>query len=282
MIKRNIAILVNPKSGKGDSMRSGEWLAAQLSALNISFKLLSTPWPVSLAYFTEIWIIGGDGTFNYFINHYPKNELPLGLFKGGTGNDFAWSLYGDCTLAENFKKVLTGSPQRVDAGMCNDTFFVNSSGIGFDGEVLKSIKQIRWLGGHLGYLAVVVKKIFSYKESHVVLNIDGEQKSGKFLLLIVNNSSRTGGGFLVTPKASLTDGKLDLMLCDPLPLFKRLKYLPVIEKGKHLSLPFINYSQVQKVEIVCDRNLFAQLDGELITAAKFSYKIVPGKLLVIY
>ncbi len=282
MNTQHIAILMNPLSGKGESAKTGEWLAVRLTELNQSFVLLSTPWPATLLEFTEIWIIGGDGTFNFFINQYPDNALPLGLFKGGTGNDFAWSLYGECTLEENFMKVWHGSPQRVDAASCNDKLFVNSSGIGFDGEVLKSINQIRWLGGHLGYLAVVIRKIFSYQEQQVVIRTNETKESGKYLLMIVNNSSRTGGGFLVTPKASLTDGLLDFMLCKPLSILKRLRYLPVIEKGKHLSLPFINYQQVTQVHIESDKPLFAQLDGELISSSKFSFSILPGKLLVKY
>ena len=280
MVKQNICILINPKSGKGSSVKTGDWLAAKLTSMSVSFELWTTPWPESLEGFTEIWIIGGDGTINYFINKYSTNVLPLGFFKGGTGNDLAWNLYGDCTLEENFEKVWHGLPQRIDAAICNDRMFVNSSGIGFDGEVLKSIHQIRWLGGHLGYLAVVLKKIFSYKERCVRISIDNEKITGKYLLMIVNNSKRTGGGFMVTPTAQLNDGLLDFMLCEPLSVFRRLRYLPVIEKGRHLSLPFIRYSLVQKIVIECKSELFAQLDGELIAASTFSFKIIPGKLIV--
>jgi diacylglycerol kinase (ATP) len=145
---------------------------------------------------------------------------------------------------------------------------------------LKSIQHIRWLGGHLGYLAIVLKQIFSYRERQVAIRFGDEETSGKYLLMIVNNSSRTGGGFMVTPKASLTDGLLDVMLCEPLSLLKRLRNLPVIEKGKHLSLPFIKYRQVRNVEINANAVLFAQLDGELISAEKFIFSVLPGKLLV--
>ena len=40
--------------------------------------------------FTEVWIIGGDGTINWFINQYSEIQLPLALFGGGAGNDFHW------------------------------------------------------------------------------------------------------------------------------------------------------------------------------------------------
>ena len=85
---------------------------------------------------------------------------------------------------------------------------------------------------------------------------------------------------MVSPKASLTDGKLDMILCKPLSLFKRLKYLPVIEKGKHLDQPFIYFHQEQEVHIECEKELFAQLDGELISGKSFDIKILPGRLMI--
>jgi diacylglycerol kinase (ATP) len=32
---------------------------------------------------TEAWIVGGDGTLNYFINLYKEIAVPLVIFKGG-------------------------------------------------------------------------------------------------------------------------------------------------------------------------------------------------------
>lgn len=277
-----IAVLVNPLSGKGKAVDTGTWITKQLTLRKVSHQLFSTSWPGSLADFSEIWIVGGDGTFNYFINHYENNTLPLALFKGGTGNDFAWKLYGNISLEQQLENALRLSPRPVDAGRCNGRLYVNSTGIGFDGEVLRCIGTIRWLGGHIGYLWIVIRKIFSFKEFDFSITMGEKFFNEKFLLVIVNNSSRTGGGFLITPRASLTDGKLDIVLCKPLSLFKRLRYLPVIEKGKHLSLPFIFYTQEHSVHIESTKELYAQLDGELISSKIFDFEILPGRLLIRY
>lgn len=280
--KEKIAILVNPLSGKGKAVKIGHWLTRQLSAKNKAYTLFSSQWPEYLDGFSEIWLVGGDGTINYFLNHYKDNTLPLVLFKGGTGNDLAWKLYGESTLEQHFEIALKASPRPVDAATCNGNVFVNSSGIGFDGEVLRSMGTIRWLGGHPGYLAVVIRKIFTFKEPLFTIRTADKKFRGRFLLVIVNNSSRTGGGFMVTPKASVNDGKLDMLLCKPLSIWKRLRYLPVIEKGKHLQLPFISYSQEQSVHIEAEYEVYAQLDGELIRSKLFNLQILPGRLLVKY
>lgn len=278
----HIAVLVNPLSGKGKAVKTGKWLTNQMAIRNIGHTLYSTGWPGSLENFSEVWIVGGDGTINFFLNKYKANKLPLVLFKGGTGNDLAWKLYGDISLEQQFTKALTSSPRAIDIGLCNGRFYVNSAGIGFDGEVLRSIGSIRRIGGHIGYLWVVIKKIFSFREIAFKIIMGNTCFNEKYLLVIINNSSRTGGGFMVTPKASLTDGKLDIVLCEPLSIFRRLKYLPVIEKGKHLSLPFIYYDQVQAVRIESAHELYAQLDGELIRSKIFEFEVLPGRLLIRY
>jgi diacylglycerol kinase family enzyme len=279
---QKIAILVNPLSGNGKAIKIGAWLTRELFRRHTEHESFSSAWPQTFETFSDIWIVGGDGTVNYFINQYQANVLPLFVFKGGTGNDFAWMLYGDRTLEEQLEIALTASPRKVDAGLCNGSLFVNSSGIGFDGEVLRSMLSIRWLGGHLGYLLVVIRKIFTFKEFSFRIKAGDEEYNERFLLVIVNNAARTGGGFMVTPAATINDGKLDMILCKPLGVFQRLRYLPVIEKGKHLSLPFILYSQEQKVRIEGEDMLYAQLDGELIRSKIFDLEILPGRLLIKY
>jgi diacylglycerol kinase family enzyme len=67
----------------------------ELLKKDIHHALFKDDWPSAFNDFTDVWIVGGDGTLNYFINHYPEIELPLVIFGGGTGNDFHWLLTGN-------------------------------------------------------------------------------------------------------------------------------------------------------------------------------------------
>jgi len=281
-MSRCILLLINSRSGKGKAMALAATAEAELSGRNINFKKSIDDWPATLTECSEVWLFGGDGTVNYFINRYPRSEIPLAIFKGGTGNDLSWKLYGDISPQEQISLVLQASSKKTDLGSCNGRLYANSLGIGFDGEVLRSMDTVRWLGGHLGYLFVVIKKIFSFKEFSFRVTAGEKTLNKKFLLVIVNNSSRTGGGFMVSPKASLTDGKLDMVLCEQLPVLKRLRYLPVIEKGKHLELPFIHYSHEDSVKIECDKELYAQIDGELISGSSFDIKVMKEGLNILF
>ena len=278
----HIALVVNPKAGKGKSLKLMEQLKQQLQHRSITCVAFTDEWPQDFHAFTDVWIVGGDGTLNYFINHYPDIHLPLAIFKGGTGNDFAWKLYGDADVQQQLEIVLSSSPQPVDAAQCNEYLFVNGVGIGFDGEVLKQMKAIRLIGGHLGYYLVVLKTILSFKESSFEITGNGFTKKGKLLLAMVNNSSRTGGGFHVSPKASVRDGLIDLITSEPLTILQRFFYLPKIEKGNHLELPFIQHHTGESFLIECDKELPAQLDGELIVAKRFEFHVLKQKFFFRY
>lgn len=277
-----IGVFINSTSGKGRAIKVNTIITNQLKSKAVPFVMYKDDWPLHIANITEAWIVGGDGTLNYFINKYPNITIPLAIFKGGTGNDFSWKLYNNISTEEQIEKVLTATPKYVDAAMCNDKLFINGVGIGFDGEVLKSMSAIRWLGGHLGYLVVVIKKIFTFKEFEFSIQSSSHQYNQKFLIVNIANSSRTGGGFYISPLANVNDGQLNVTLCKPLPIIKRLKYLPVIEKGKHLQLPFISHHLTQKITIQMQQQVFAQLDGELIGGNKFEIEVLQNKFLFKY
>lgn len=276
---QHIAILVNPLAGKGKSKRLLNDVVLILQKKSISYSVFVMDWPKEFKVYSDIWIIGGDGTLNFFLNKYPDIHLPISIFPGGTGNDFYWKLYSDISINQQINLILSSSTKKIDAGFCNEKVFINGVGVGFDGAVLQSMRKGFLFSGHLAYLPVVIKKIFSFAEYSYDIEVNNEfiAQNKKFLLAMVTNSSRTGGGFLVSPDAKIYDGKLNLLLCTALPILNRLRYLPVIEKGNHLRLPFIMNSLAESVLIRCEKIIPAQIDGELFYSNKFEIKVLKGK-----
>lgn len=276
---KKVAILANPKAGDGKALKTAYWLADSLHKLKITNEIYNDEWPTdeTLNKFTDCWIIGGDGTINYFINKYPACKKNLALFNGGTGNDFAWKLYGDSNLAERFNQVIQATPKDIDAGVVNNKLYINCMGVGFDGEIIKSMKTIRFLGGKLGYMLAVIIKILSFKEKEFSIQTEQGQFHGKYLLALIVNSSRAGGGFYIAPNANINDGKLDMVLCETLPVWKRLIYLPIIKKGKHMHLPFVKQSLGKAFTIQCKVEMPIQVDGELIYAKDIQVKVLESQ-----
>lgn len=277
---KNIALLCNQLAGSGKAVLITERISNELIARKISFTVYTDDWTDDFDDYTDVWIIGGDGTLNYFINQYTELKLPLVIFNGGTGNDFHWFLYGELSIEEQIEMVLAAVPRPIDIGKCNDRLFINGVGIGFEGEVARVLTGKNKRAGKASFMITVLKKIFSYRSKTYQITADGKYFARKkYLIIDVNNGSRAGGGFHVAPLASASDGLFEFVVIEALPSIKRLRWLPVIEKGKHLKLPFVNYSTVKKILIESDDLIQFHLDGEYYTTDKIEIEINSKKLL---
>ncbi len=222
---------------------------------------------------------GGDGTLNYFINQYPEIKLPLSVFKGGTGNDFHWMLYGDMEVEKQIQMLLNSATQLVDAGVCNGQLFLNGVGIGFDGAIVKDLLRKKKLAGKASYLVSILKNIVGYTEKKYTILIDGEEIIQDCFMVSVANAKRYGGGFQVAPKASVSDQLLDVNIVGRIAPLKRITLLPVIEKGEHLDLSIIKYFQTGNVFIQTPTTVPAHVDGEFLSSDKFEINCLPKKFI---
>jgi diacylglycerol kinase (ATP) len=275
----SIVILSNPSAGKGRAKRVTAMLISKLDQLNFNFEHHSSDWPARLEKYSSVFVIGGDGTLNFFINKYKDIKIPIAIFKGGSGNDFAWKLYGNISPSEYLDRILSGSILKVDAGSCNDHLFLNGFGIGFDGAIVQAMGSRKKVSaGHLAYLLSVIKNILFFQERQVHLKIDHNiERVVKPFLIAVANGERYGGGFKIAPKAIINDGKLDMILIKEMSPFQRLWKIPVVQKGRHLSLPIVEYQLIKNVIINPTSSLAAHCDGEAIAGTFYQISILPGQ-----
>ncbi len=277
---KNIAIVCNNLAGGGRSIVLGKRIAGELQNRNINNTLFIRDWPQNFADFTDVWIVGGDGTLNYFINKYAGIKLPLVIFNGGTGNDVHSILYKDKNLDEQLQVALNAAPRFVDAGKCNEKYFRNGVGIGFEGSVAKSLtdkKKTR--RGKAAFMGTILRKVFFYNSKKYRTIANEYKAEGQKLLISVMNGHRAGGGFHIAPSSAIDDGLLDVIMVDKLHPFRRLRWLPVIEKGKHLDLPFIKYFRTKKLIVTSEQPMDTHLDGEYYSAKRVEIELLPSKYL---
>jgi diacylglycerol kinase (ATP) len=276
--KKNIAILCNALAGAGAAVPMAKTIGDALLAADIRYRIFNETWPDQFDGFSDIFIVGGDGTLNYFINQYRGIHLPLVLFKGGTGNDFHWLLYGDQTLEAQLQLALNRAPKPIDIGKCNDRYFINGLGIGFEGAVVKELSGKKKRPGKTSFFISILKNIFTYRSKYYTIESAERSLKGKMFLVDVSNGRRAGGGFHIAPEAKADDGLLDIIIADALQPIKRLFYLPVIEKGRHLQLSFIHHYHTKQITIECEELVPYHLDGEYAEAKNFNIQILPAEL----
>ncbi len=280
---KNIAIVCNQLAGAGRAVTLANKVLSELSATQIPHTFFKENWPADFNDFTDVWIVGGDGTLNYFVNHYPDIKLPLVIFNGGTGNDFHWLLYGKMSFEEQWQLALSVAPKPIDLGRCNEKFFINGVGVGFEGEVARSLTGKNKKAGKASFMAMILRKIFSYRSTSYHITVDDKPIAAKkYLIVDVSNGSRAGGGFHIAPDAKADDGLFDVVLIDALRPLSRLRWLPVIEKGKHLALSFVNHYRGKKILIESEDVIQFHLDGEYYSANKLEIEIMMGKLFFRY
>lgn len=279
-IPKNIAVLVNPIHNK--ALRVGKEICQLLQQREIPHTAFTLAWPTDWTNFTEAWIVGGDGTLNFFINSYPKFDLPMAIFKGGTGNDFHWTLYGNISTPEQVDRVLIASPRAVDAGHCNNHLFLNGVGIGLDGKVVQDLLGKKKWNGKLSYYAVVLRNIFFFKEFLCTISNETFHWGKKSLMINIANGRRYGGGFNVNPEGLINDRLLDINIIGHISPLRRLRFLGTLEKGKHTKLPMVTYLKTSSVHIKTAGIVPAHTDGEYFDASEFVIECLPARFFFLY
>ena len=222
--EKNISIVCNHLAGGGRAVTLGKRIAGELQSRNIKHSLHIGEWPENFNSFTDVWIIGGDGTLNYFFNKYPGIRLPLVVFNGGTGNDVHSLLYKNKSFEEQLEIGLTASPKFIDAGKCNEKYFMNGVGIGFEGAVAKSLTgKKKTKTGKAAFMSTILRKVFFYRSKKYKTISDEYKAESQNLLISVMNGQRAGGGFHIAPLSAINDGLLDVVMLEKLHPFRRLR-----------------------------------------------------------
>jgi lipid kinase YegS len=231
---------------------------------------------------------GGDGTLNAVVNAMmggdKRPKASLGILPLGTANDFARGAGIDAAdLLSALELACTGSPTEIDVGRMNDHYFINVASAGFGAEVTATTPQeIKTLLGGMAYSIMALVKAFQLEpyEGRLILP-DRTVKEGSMLIIAVGNSRFAGGGYEVTPRASMTDGLLDLAVVSGLlredlnRIVEELKD-PLNRRNEHLR-----YHQLSAFTLETGKPLHVNLDGEPIKGTHFEFQCCPEALSMV-
>ncbi|HET7174731.1 MAG TPA: diacylglycerol kinase family protein, partial [Gammaproteobacteria bacterium] len=236
-------LVVNPEAGRGLGRELGPAVGRYLAELGVPVRIqnsvgqgdveaklraaLKDKPPVVIA-------AGGDGTVHEAVNGWLKagGGAPLGVIPVGTGNDFAKMLAPSNDWREACWRIARGETRFVDAGRCNDYYFANGLGVGFDAQVALEANGIRWLRGNAVYgLALAKILLLKHSRPKVKVRHDGEEFTTDITLLTVNNGKVEGGAFVMAPDAEIDDGLFDVVVAQGMGRLGILQLLPQVLQG---------------------------------------------------
>lgn len=226
-------------------------------------------------------IVGGDGTANLVLNALPHFNICVGLLQVGSGNDFGRALHFPKNWRDQLKNILhCKKALTIDLWTCNNRLFLNGTGLGFDGKVAHEVLKLRKARKNhkWRYWLVILKELFSYRSQIFTISSEKGNSSQSTFLLTAGNGVAFGGGFYLTPKASLHDQLLDICCIKGVNVLQRIMRMPFIPLGKHTNMQVVHYSQTATLKVTCTETVWAHIDGEPFQDKAFTFSISPHKL----
>ncbi|MFL5582332.1 MAG: diacylglycerol/lipid kinase family protein [Gemmatimonadaceae bacterium] len=226
--------------------------------------------------------VGGDGTVNEVVNGLAGSDVPLGIIPVGTANDFARQVGIPTSDPDHAMDViLRRKPRRIDTLELNGRRFLNVSTAGVGAETTaETPADAKAALGALAYAISGMRKLADLSPQRATFTAPGFELTGDFLVFAVGNARSTGGGTTITPRASVTDGLLDLCVVEAMPRREFVRLVQRMRRGEHLEDEGVHYRQLPWVQIVGDERITVNVDGETSELQRLDYRARPKDLLV--
>lgn len=290
----NIHFIINPIAGKGKNELSKAFLESFFPKPEYSISIKESEFVLHASALTKASIeegaeiivaCGGDGTINEVASCLVNTSVVLGILPMGSGNGLASNL----KIPKNLKKALAiikvQKEISIDTGTINDKPFFSNTGVGFDAHVISDFEEntTRRLFSYVKSTLRTLKK-YHYKNTMELKYNQTTELISPFLLF-VSNSNEMGYKMSLTPRASLQDGLLDLVIVPELSHFKLLLFTILFLFKKHHWLEEVRFKQITSLEIksVDAVILKTQKDGEFFSPKepKIEIEIHPKNLTVL-
>jgi len=277
-------IIFNPAAKNGKARQQIPYILDLLKNSNIDFSFSETQYPLHAIKLAEsaikdhdvILAAGGDGTINEIINGMSGSGRFLGIIPLGSGNDFIKTLGIPDNVNEAIKIICGKKHQKIDLGKANDRIFSNGVGIGFDAVVVDEKNKMKKYHEKYVYYNAIIKSLFKYKPAEIIVSMNNKIITQPFFMVSVGNGKYMGGGFMLNPDASFSDGKLDVCMIDNISKFTVMKHISKVIKGTHSVLEEVTLGRGNSVLLKSEQGFPVQIDGEL-----YSYNLKRLEITVI-
>lgn len=290
--------ILNPKSGRSPQQKKMEQdIVDGCHKRQLSYRIYYTTAPRDAINYVRDRIkeypderhrficVGGDGTINEIANSAPGNpNIEFGVIPNGSGNDFVRNF----TNRKRFTDIdaqIDGEVHSFDLIKCNDNYCVNMVNIGFDCSVVieaDKFRKVKFISPGLSYIMGVVVGFF-FKRFGTKMKIifdNGDVVEKKLTLTAIGNGKFCGGGFKSAPRASLSDGLLDVCIIDKVSRLTFISLVGSYKDGTFLekksAQSIIRYLQTKHFKMEFEETQPICIDGEIYHEKEIDFTVVPG------
>lgn len=272
--------IVNPESAKGNAMKIIGNIEKVCKQEHIEYEVCYTlaqgdATRLAQSYKDEeniIYAVGGDGTLSEVLNGVVGTKNKIGIIPAGSGNDFYRTV-----------KELGKTEIESDVGVVNGKYFLNIACVGIDAEVANNVPLMKKKNVKVKnlYTASILYTFTHFKFKQIHFKSQEKDEKGNFTILSICNGRYYGGGYNISPKASLDDNYFDVYYINKLRLPSIINLLLKLKKGKLEQDKRTNHFKTNNITVTSEEPIRFNVDGETIENTKFEIKIIP-KAIKIY
>jgi len=302
---RTITLLIHAGAGSGTGSRFAPQVSAGVQELfaTAEIEVIETKSKehiesVGLATAADLVIcLSGDGsvhTLAQALMRRPQSERPtLAVIPVGSGNDYARTLGIPLDPLKALAELPNCVPIEADVGrvIADDAtddeavYFLETMSFGVDAAVALKTEELRQSTKTRGfrlYTRAAVDAILHELTEHTVqMRIADQTITLDILILAVQNGPTYGSGYRVAPRASITDGILDICALSGIRKPTALYYLTRMKNGSHEKLKGISLYRSSRLDLEFTEQLPIQCDGERVLGKRFAIEVVPAALTVL-
>jgi len=236
---------------------------------------------------TRFIAAGGDGTISLMadalLNHHWETPPTLGVLPAGSGCDFIRTFRFSQVLEEAAEHLLGEQTVPVDVGIAEGAWgvrrFLNVLDIGVIAATVRTAEGPTKRLGRFRYKAAFWVSLPFFPTTRVTLKMERRTFTGKANTVVFANGQYFGFNMNVAPRASPSDGLLDVQVfCGP--KINALSLLPKVSRGRHLAHPMVHRFRSSVATVVTERPWPIEVDGDYLGETPVTVRIAPRALLL--
>lgn len=287
-MSRKIIYIINPISGTKSKSDLQQFVEAKTKEKSIPYYVFPSVADGNYTFLhsiikeekiSDVIIAGGDGTISSVVGSLLNENVNFGIIPCGSGNGLAYTAKISKQPVKALDIIFNGKASAIDGFFVNDRFACMLAGLGFDAKVAHEFAD-HPKRGLMTYAQLTLKNFFSINPFRFELKFEKAKIDTDAFFISIANSNQFGNNFTIAPKASLSDGLLDIVIATAqnkvsfvLQTLKQMAGWNVLEASSVITKKSgVIYFQTDKIEINNLSQAPLHIDGDPAET--------PGKLAV--
>lgn len=274
----HIRFIINPISGKGERLKTqiNDLAPKILDSKRFNIEIVYTEYAGHATLLSKeaaeqgidiVVACGGDGSINETAAGLAHSNTTLAIIPLGSGNGLARHLGLPLSIEKALSVINNLNTTQIDTVTLNNRRYLSLAGVGFDAQVAYRYDQTPSRGFQT-YFKIAVEEYFQYQPQQYTLRYNQEERTTEALLITVANSNQFGYNTVIAPRASLTDGLLEVVVMQKVPWYMAPAVGHMLFHKKIDQSRYVEVIRTSELTIIQPGDIPVNLDGESVNLGK--------------